>query len=370
MDWANSSASKCSLRALNYQENIPEQTLAILLDLGDDLDVVVKQNFNIVGTGSYFPSKVVSAEEIDSRTHQPKGWSREYVGVESRHECVAPETQITMGAEAIKLAMADAQVDWPDIDCIIDCSTCQFRPIPCNATHYQAAFGDVAKSISCFDVQSTCLGSILAIRNVNALFASGDCQTAIVVASESSLAGVNWSQPESASLFGDGAAAMVLQRVTPDNSMAVRHETFAEHIELCKVDGGGFKLPFFEYTPDRKSEFLFNMDGPSLFRVARKLLPPMVHQIMADMHSHTGDNQLHVIPHQASPKAIEFVRKLFNFSAERYHVAVRVTGNTIAASIPMMIDRTRREASIDPGDWVMLLGTSAGYSQAAMIFRY
>ena len=333
--------------------------------------MVVQQRFKIIGTGSYHPARLVTAEEIDARTHQPKGWSREHVGVENRYECVAPETQISMGTAAIEQAIHDAGIQWEQVDCIVDCSTCQFRPIPCNAAHYQAALGDDAKSISCFDIQSTCLGSILAIRNINALFASGDIQTAILVASECSLAGVNWSQPESASLFGDAAAAMVLQRVPAQNVMAVRHETFAEHIELCKVDGGGFKLPFHEYTPARKSEFLFDMDGPGLFRVARKLLPPMVRGIMAEMHEQIGRSEsLHVIPHQASPKAVEFIRRLFNFHTDRYHVAVRETGNTIAASIPLMIDRTRRSGEVQAGDWVMLLGTSAGYSQAAIIFQY
>jgi len=334
------------------------------------IDVVVQQHFKIAGTGSYFPSKVVLAEDIDARTNQPQGWSREHVGVERRYECIAPETPISMGAAAIERAMSDAGIDWGQVDCIIDCSTCQFRPIPCNAAHYQAVFADAAKNISCFDIQSTCLGSILAIRSINGLFASGDYRTAVLVASESSLAGVNWEQPESASLCGDGAAAIVLQRAEPENAMASCHETHAEHIELCKVDGGGFKLPLFDYTPQRRSEFLFDMDGPGLFRVARKLLPPMVKSIMAEMHDEISEvNNFHIIPHQASPKAVEYVRRLFGFREDRYHVAVQETGNMIAASIPSMIDRTRRSGQIQPGDWVMPLGTSAGYSQAAMLFR-
>ena len=276
-----------------------------------------------------------------------------------------------MGQAAIESAMSEAGIEWKDVDYLIDCSTSKIRPIPCNAAHFQQAAGPPARSIPCVDVQSTCLGSILAINMVNAMFASGDYRNIVIVASEAALAGANWSEPESAGLLGDGAAALVLRHEPVDRQLAFAHETFAEHLELCRVDGGGHYLPAFEFEAERHADFRFTMDGPAVFRVALKHLPPMVNRLRGEFRdaSPGGKHDVHVIPHQASPKAVEIVRRLLAVTSDRYHVTVRETGNLAAASIPVMLDRVRRNGLIQAGEQVMLLGTSAGYSQAALIFQ-
>ncbi len=109
-------------------------------------------------------------------------------------------------------AIADANLGWNDIDLIIDCSTSQYRPIPCNAVHYQHAIGEVALGIPCFDIHSSCLGSLVAMNMLNGMFGLGTCRNVMLVAAETGLSGVNYQEPESACLIGDGAAALVLSR--------------------------------------------------------------------------------------------------------------------------------------------------------------
>ncbi|MCC9598962.1 hypothetical protein LOC67_00210 [Stieleria sp. JC731] len=276
-----------------------------------------------------------------------------------------------MGCRAIERALDDAALGWPDIDYIIDCSTSKYRPIPCNAAHFQQAIGREAQRIPCVDVQSTCLGSIMAINLANALFATGVYRNILIVASETALQGVDWNDEKSAGLFGDGAAALVLQVAKPTASLAFVHETYGEHLGLCVVDGGGHHLPAYRYHEDLASKYRFQMDGRNLFRIAIKLLPPMVRGIQEDFQSiadHDSET-MHVIPHQASPKAVELIRRIIGVPHERYHVAVNEIGNMVAASIPAMFDRVRKQQLVDDGCPVMLLGTSAGYSQAAIVFH-
>lgn len=259
--------------------------------------MVIQQYFKIIGTGSYLPQRCLSAEDIDLRLGLPSGWTREQVGVETRYECVSPEDMLSMGVTAIERALADAQVDWSEIDYLIDCSTSQYRPIPCNAAHFQNAFGEVATSTPCMDVHSTCLGSILAFNVANGFFATTPVRNILLVASETAMAGVNWQQPESAALIGDGAAAVVLQKREMPTSMAFAHETYAEHLNLCKVEGGGHHLPLFEFNDQRQRDFLFDMDGPALFRVAIKHLPKMTRRLLeqyaaSNCHFQVGNLQV------------------------------------------------------------------------------
>ncbi|MEO8268344.1 MAG: 3-oxoacyl-[acyl-carrier-protein] synthase III C-terminal domain-containing protein [Aureliella sp.] len=332
----------------------------------------VKQNFRIVGSGSYLPQACVSAEEMDVRLGLPKGWCQSHVGVKRRYECRHPETLVTMAGRAIAEAMFDAGVGWSNIDAIIDCSTSQYRPIPCNAAHHQQHVGAEASGIACFDVNSTCLGVPVALNLINGMFLTGAYRHVLLIASESGLGGVNAAEPESAALIGDGAAALVVRCEQGTGSLVFAHETFAEHLELCRVEGGGHKLPVFEYSPQRRGEYQFSMDGPSVFRVALRKLKPMVARVLDELRDAQPSLErasLHYVPHQASPKALEVVRTWLGVAPGRFHVAVDEVGNMIAASIPFMIDRLRKRSVVKAGDTLVLLGTSAGYSQAALVFE-
>ncbi len=327
------------------------------------MPVVIPQNFRIVGTGSYLPPNVVTAEELDQRAGWNLGYCREHIGVITRHQCLTPETMISMGREAIQAALDNASLEWSSIDAIIDCSTSQFRPIPCNAVHYQHAFAPNADAIPCFDIQSTCLGSIVALNVINGLFASRAFDRVVLVASESGTGGLNLQQPESAGLMGDGAAAIVLQREETTEQLVFAHETYSDFIDLCKVEGGGHKLPVFEYADERKADYLFSMDGPAVFRVALKHLKPMIQQVlkMASInYTHFNPSALHYVPHQASPKALRAVRCMMGVDQEHFHVAVEEVGNMIAASMPFMLDRVRRQRIVGIGDKIMLLELRLG----------
>ena len=311
----------------------------------------------------------MTAEEVDTRLRKPVGWTRDHAGVVFRHQCESPDDLISMGKAAIEDAMRDAGVDWSEVDYLIDCSTSKMRPIPNNASHVQAAFGKQAAGVPSVDLQSTCLGSIVGLHFANALFSSANYRHIVLVTSERSLAAVNWEEPESASLLGDGAAALVLRRESVGAKLGYRHQTFGEHLSLCRIDGGSHHLTPFEYSPQRDADYRFTMDGPAVFRVARRLFPPMVRELLSEMNL-SAESSFQVVPHQASPSAVEAVRRALGLSAERYHVGVHEFGNIAAAGIPMMLDRLSRGGTLRRGEQVLLLGTSAGYSQAAMVFQW
>ena len=325
------------------------------------------QRFQLIGTGLHLPRVVVSAEEIDRRIDRPTGWTRTHVGVETRHECVAPESLGSMAQVAIDEAMAEAGIGWRDVDLVIDASASRHQPIPCNAAHLLARFGPDAEGIPGFDVQCTCLGFIIALNLANGLFAAGLYRHILIVCAEGPLGGVDWREPESAGLLGDGAAAVVIRRSEPRATCFFRQETFAQHLDICQVRGGAHNLSPFDYTPEIDAEYRFHMDGARLFRVALKHLVPLANRMIAE--SKLDRSRLHVVPHQASPRGVDSVRRLLDFPPERFHSRVAKMGNLVSASIPAVLHRCRRERLLEPETDVLLLGTSAGYSQAVLIFR-
>ncbi|MGD9127073.1 MAG: ketoacyl-ACP synthase III, partial [Planctomycetia bacterium] len=255
---------------------------------------------------------------------------------------------------------------WSDIDLILDGSTSRHRPIPCNAVHVQARFGEAAQSIPCFDIQTTCLGFIVAMHVANSLMQTGSYRHILIVCSEAPLTGVNWKDPMSAPLFGDAAAAFILKSCETSSEGVFVQESYSECLEACTVDGGGHLLPAFDYTPEKESSYRFRMEGSALMRVTYKHLPPMVRRIMD--RPHVDPARIHVVPHQGAPKAIEMVRRWVKMPEDRFHNHVADYGNLVAASIPVTLYQCMERGILGEGNQVMLLGTSAGYSQAAMVF--
>ena len=76
--------------------------------------------------------------------------------------------------------------------------------------------------------------------------------------------------------------------------------------------------------------------------------------------------ELNIIPHQASGPALEFMRRRLDLPKERFHVSIAEHGNLVAAGIPYVLDAVRRR--LPEGTPVLLIGTAAGYTQAAAIF--
>lgn len=326
------------------------------------------QHFRIAGTGIYLPSEIVSAEQVDSRMNAPVGWTASRSQVLTRYECLPPESVVTMAGKACHAALQDAGRSIAEIDLIIDCSTSIYQPIPCNAAVYQSQLGPEAVGIPCVDVHGTCLGFVLALNMVNGLFATGAYSRVLLIASEAALAGVNWKQWESASLMSDGAAAIIVEACEPREFFVYRHQTFSEYREACEVRSGGHRQGPFEYSPEHEADFRFSMNGTALFRVARQKLPGMVDEVFEA--TSVPRNEVRIVPHQASPFAVESIRRIIDHPESHYHNRVARLGNMVAASIPVVLHQVIHESRVKRGDTLMLLGTSAGYAQAACTFRY
>ena len=184
---------------------------------------------SILGTGKYLPSKKIYAAEMDERLGLAPGESFRMSGVEVRHY-VDKESAAAMGASAVRMAMENARISVKDIDAIICVGAAPQQLIPCTAALLQKELGLETSGIPCFDVNSTCLGFITGLEVASSMISAGVYKKILLVAADISSIGMNWKEPESASLFGDGAAAAVVGETSEglqSEIISYRMETFA-----------------------------------------------------------------------------------------------------------------------------------------------
>lgn len=326
----------------------------------------------ILASGRYLPAREVTSAEIDSRLGLEPGTSARVSGVKTRYYADG-EGASDMGAAAIRDALANAALGLEDLDLILCVSGTPEQPIPCNASLVQKKLGSGAAGIPSFDVGATCMGFIVGLDVAGSLLTSGRFRRAVIVAADIASLGLNAREPEAYALFGDAAAAVIVERsdeaTASSRVLGVRYETYAEGAGLTEIRGGGSALPAYRYTPERADDYLFHMEGPRVFREAARVFPRLFEQLLSDLGLGTADVDL-VVPHQASDSALELMRRRLGFEASRWVRTVQKFGNTIASSIPLALDDSLREGRIRRGMRLAFAGTAAGFAASAAIVDF
>jgi 3-oxoacyl-[acyl-carrier-protein] synthase III len=325
----------------------------------------------VLGTGKYLPRRRVSAAEVDARAGVPDGWTMRMIEVEHRH-FIDGETASEMGAEAARGALRAAGLELADIDVIVVSNTVGEQPIPCTAALVQRALGGERSGIPCFDIDATCLGFVVALDLIGHAIAAGAYRRALIIATEVASLGLDWGNPESAALFGDGAAAVIVGPAGPGEAsrlLAARLETYSAGAELAQITHGGSKNHFRAYRPDEERGFLFQMDGPGLLRLSQQVFPPFLERLLGAADLGIQDIDL-VIPHQASVKAMKLVQRRLRITDAQMVFILRDHGNTISATIPMALHEAIANGRARRGDRMLLIGTSAGLSVGGVVLVY
>lgn len=329
------------------------------------------RNVKILGTGKYLPRRQVTSEEIDRKLGVPAGWTLKKSDVRVRHFAVE-ETSSQMGALAAEAALRDAGLTFADIDCLVCTSGTMEQPIPSTAALIQEAMKQGESGVPAFDVNCTCLSFLTGLDLLSYLVHAGRYRRVLLVSTEIASAGLNWEQKESAALFGDGAAAVVIGSTGDGDSAKIigsAIETYSKGAHLSEIRGGGTRMHASGHTEGTAADYLFHMDGSAIYRMASQLLPGFVSRLLNPLGMRMADLRL-VVPHQGSAMAMRLLRRKLGIADEQLMYITPDHGNTIAASIPMGLHEAIRQGRIVRGDRVMLLGTSAGLSIGGMVLEY
>lgn len=321
----------------------------------------------IAGTGGVVPAERVTTRALEERFGLEKGRLEAATGVVERYVCEG-ESQIDLACTAAKLALEDAGIEASAVDLIIGGCGVPYQPLPATSPLVMQRLGLADGSAAAFDVNSTCLGFLTAFETASRLIEAGQSKTALVFSSEVASRALPWrDQPEVAALFGDGAAAVVLQEAKPGEGRVVANlmRTYPSAYEACGIGSGGTRFDFHSQPEEFARHSLFHMDGKELFRVTSRHFNGFVTELLQRAGWRHEDVDL-IVPHQASPFALAHMARQTGFAPEKLVDISARYGNQIAASIPFALDIARREGRIAPGARLLFLGTSAGVSFGGM----
>ncbi len=321
---------------------------------------------NIIGTGIALPKRVVRSSEIDKHQGLKSGQTEANSGVASRYYATT-ESATDLALVSISQAFSNAFINLHDVDCIIAASGTMEQAIPCNAAKIHARLG-LSRPIPAFDINMTCLSALMALDLASSMILSGQYKTILIVSSDLASVGVDWSDRETAGLFGDGAASLVVTgSVSPNKGILASHfVTYSEGLNYCQIQGGGSLNHPSKIEGDYKKYGIFEMQGKEIFRLTAKIIVGFIDELFSKL-PYTLDDMDWVIPHQASALAISHLQKRLNIPANKIINILNSRGNQIAASIPSALHELLISGKTAAGDKVLFIGTSAGLSVGGMV---
>jgi 3-oxoacyl-[acyl-carrier-protein] synthase III len=315
----------------------------------------------IIGCGRALPGHELLSDEIDRRLRYPKGQTERTTGVRARF-VAKTESQITLAVQAAGAALTEAGLGPDDIDLVIGGSAVPYQPLPATAPLVMRELGIADGRAAAYDVNSTCLSFLTALDTANLMITAGRAKTALVFSSEIASRALPWvDDPETASLFGDGAAAMVVRAAPTSMLKASLLKTYPSAWEACSIGAGGTRYDFRGQAADFVENSVFRMDGKALFRLTLRHFNAFIDEVLERAGWKAADVDL-VVPHQASPFGLMHLARQTGFDGDRLVNIAADHGNQIAASLPFAFDFARKAGRIRAGTRVLMLGTAAGVS--------
>ncbi len=322
----------------------------------------------IKGTGSYIPEKVLTNMDLEKMVETNDEWISTRTGIRERH-IAAPEMACSDLAErAARRALEMAGVAPEELNAIIVATITPDHVFPSTACLLQHRLG--AKQAFGFDLEAACSGLLYSLETARGLMTiNPKNKYVLVIGAEKLSAIVNWKDRNTCVLFGDGAAALLLENCpdAADSFLSCDLGADGSALEILNLPAGGSRLPATEETV-RNNQHYIHMAGRDVFKLAVNAMVSSCHKVL-DEAGVSIDQVRWLVPHQANERILRAVAQRLDLTEDRVYMNIARYGNTSAASIGICLDEMLRGNQAGPGDYLLLTAFGGGLTWGAMLLK-
>jgi 3-oxoacyl-[acyl-carrier-protein] synthase-3 len=301
----------------------------------------------VTGWGIAVPDKVVTNDDLSVTMDTNDEWIRERTGIRERR-IGGTTSQLAIDAGLAALDKAGRRPD--EIDAVILATTTPDQIIPATSATVQDGIGVPGGA---FDVNAACSGFVYGLTVAHGMLAIG-AERLLLIGSETLSRVTDWDDRSVAVLVGDGAGAVVLERVDgPGQLLSWNLGADGSLRHLLKCDHGGFLY----------------MDGKEIFRKAVRVVVESAERAIAEAGLTVDDIDL-LVPHQANLRIITAACQRLGIPEEKAVVVIDRYGNTSSASIPLALVDALDTDRLRPGHRVLLTGFGGGMTWASAVLHW
>lgn len=323
----------------------------------------------IAGTGSFLPAKILTNEDLEKIVDTNSEWIVERTGIYNRHIAGKDEVLSDLAFAAATKAMEAAGIKAEQLDAILVGTITADQIMPNAACVLQARLG--CRQIMAMDLSAACSGFLYGTCIADQFIRSGKFEHVLVIGSEVLSRIVNYKDRGTCILFGDGAGAVVMSRSTVESNSYV----YSAHLgangtlgELLTLPAGGSRMPFSQDVLDKDLQYI-QMKGREVFKSAVRAMCDRANEAL-ETNNVLASEVDWVVVHQANMRIIEAVAGQIGIPMDKVLLNIRDTGNTSAASIPILFDESVRSGKIKRGQKVLFVAFGGGLTSASMLIKY
>ncbi|HXY77159.1 MAG TPA: beta-ketoacyl-ACP synthase 3 [Steroidobacteraceae bacterium] len=317
----------------------------------------------IIGWGKCLPPAVLSNGDLATILDTNDEWIVSRTGIRERRISHVDLGELAYVAAA--RALAAAGLEGSSIELIVFGSCSYDDQVPNMASGIQLRIG--AESAAAFDINTACTSFLYGLSAATGLIRTGVVRNALVIGAELISPFMDWSDRDVAVLFGDGAAAVVLERTErTEGVLAEKLGCFGDAREILRVQGMGGRYANHGvlYGVTR-----WQFEGQEIFKRAVQGMSGACEEALARVGVTPAQVDL-VVPHQANLRIIEAVAKRAHVPMERVYVNIQRYGNMSAATVPVALCEALEEGRVRAGALLLLPGFGGGLSYCAHLVRW
>ena len=279
-------------------------------------------------------------------------WTAEKIvaktGVVSRHVSGEGESAIDLAERAAKKLFSSCEVAVDEIDFLLLCTQSSEYKLPSSACLLHNRLG-MPTSVGALAFDHGCSGFVYGLSLAKGLISGGMAKKVLLVTAETYTKYIAPEDKSTRSIFGDGAAATLI-----DEDVAAKIGAFS-----FGTDGSGAEKLI---VRDGK---LF-MDGPDIFNFTLDVVPKTLDDVLAENNLTRDDIDLYVF-HQANKFMLDTIRKVNILPRDKFYVNLETTGNTVSSTIPIALKQLGDAGKLQSVMKVMLMGFGVGLSWGATV---
>ena len=317
---------------------------------------------SITGLGCHVPDRVLTNDELSTIVDTSDEWIMERTGIRERRIAAPHEALTDLALPAARAALAQAQLEPRDIDFLVCATVTPDMMFPTSSALMADALG--APDAAAYDLLAGCTGFMYAVAQAYGMIAAGLVQRALVIGGDVLSRILDWTDRSTLVLFGDGAGAVVLEKVERGGFLG---------FELGADGGGGIHLSLPGSGSRRVEEAAGNgyvqMNGREVFKFATRVLVSSAQALLDECGVSVDDVDVY-IPHQANVRIMNHARERLGVPRERMVVNVDRYGNTSSGSIPLALADAQAEGRLHKGALVLMTGMGAGLTWGSGLLEW
>jgi 3-oxoacyl-[acyl-carrier-protein] synthase III len=307
-------------------------------------------NAGLIGIGKYVPPAILTNADLEKRMDTSDEWIRTMTGIEERHIADDSINTSDMAYNAALEAISNAGIKPEEIGLILVSTVTPDRPFPSVATMIQERLG--AKNAAAMDISAACAGFMYGVVTAKHFVEAGTYDYILVVGVEKLSRVTDWEDRNTAVLFGDGAGAAIISKVSEGRGIL--------SFELG-ADGTGGKHLY--------QEQYIHMNGREVFKFAVRQMGESAESVIHKAGL-TKEDVDFLIPHQANIRIMESSRERLGLPIEKMSKTIHKYGNTSAASIPISLVDDLAEGKVKDDDVLVLVGFGGGLTWGAICMKW